>query len=199
MDRAETTALIRGAKAGSERDLDSLFERYAGRLLALIRARMGPGLRAHTESRDILNASLLKAFQNIDQFERSDGGSLMAWLARIAENEMRDQVDYLRRQRRDAAKEVRPEQGLDGIAERVRSHSSRLVLREEMERMVRALETLDEPQREVILLRKFEELSFKEIAERMGRSPDACRMLLARALAALTMVLEETRESEGEV
>ncbi len=193
MDRAETTALIRGAKAGVEKDLDSLFERFAGRLLALIRARMGPGLRAHTESRDILNASLLKAFQDIDQFERSDGRSLMAWLARIAENEMRDQVDYLRRQRRDAAKVVRPEQGLDGIAERVRSHSSRLVLREEMERMVRALETLDQPQREVILLRKLEELSFKEIAERMGRSPDACRMLLARALTALTLRMRDTR------
>jgi len=48
---------------------------------------------------------------------------------------------------------------------------------------------LDAPHREVILLRKFEDLSFKEIAARMGRSEDACRMLLARALAALTIEL----------
>ena len=44
-----------------------------------------------------------------------------------------------------------------------------------------------------------EGLSFPEIGQRLGKSADACRMLLARALAALTMVLEETRESEGEV
>jgi DNA-directed RNA polymerase specialized sigma24 family protein len=34
--------------------------------------------------------------------------------------------------------------------------------------------------REIILLRKFEELPFAEIAQRLGRSEDACRMLRAR-------------------
>ena len=41
----------------------------------------------------------------------------------------------------------------------------------------------------IILMRKFEELSFAEIGRRMGRSEDACRMLLARALTALTLRL----------
>jgi len=41
------------------------------------------------------------------------------------------------------------------------------------------------------MLRKFEELSFKEIGERLGKSPDACRMLLARAMTALTLAMEE--------
>ena len=53
-----------------------------------------------------------------------------------------------------------------------------------------ALESLDEAHREVILLRKLQELSFREISERMGRSPDACRMLLARALTELTLRME---------
>ena len=39
------------------------------------------------------------------------------------------------------------------------------------------------------MLRKFEELSFREIGARMGRSEDACRMLLARALTALTLAM----------
>ena len=41
------------------------------------------------------------------------------------------------------------------------------------------------------MLRKLEELSFAEIGERLGRSPDACRMLLARAMTALTLKLDE--------
>ena len=101
MDRTETTALLVSARAGSAAALDSLFERCAGKLLSLIRVRMGKGLRSRVESRDILNASLMRAFERIDQFERSDGRSLMAWLARIAENEIRDQADYDHRQRRD--------------------------------------------------------------------------------------------------
>jgi len=55
------------------------------------------------------------------------------------------------------------------------------------ERLEQAIESLGEDHRKVILLRHFEELSFPEIAECLGRSPDACRMLLARAMAALTV------------
>ena len=81
--------------------------------------------------------------------------------------------------------------------EEVHSAISRLVIKEEMARLERALERLDESQREVILLRKLEGLSFPEIGQKLGRSADACRMLLARALTALTIVLEETTESEA--
>jgi DNA-directed RNA polymerase specialized sigma24 family protein len=39
----------------------------------------------------------------------------------------------------------------------------------------------------VIILRSYEELSFAEIGARLGKSEDACRMLFARAMTALTM------------
>ena len=191
MDRTESTALLRRAKGGCNEALNTLLEHCAGKLLALIRLRMGRGLRAHLESQDILQASLLKAFQHIDQFEREDTGALMAWLARIAENEIRDQADYHGRQRRDAARVVPVEGGLDGLAPQVRSLVSGVIMNEAMERLERALEELDDRYREIIVLRKFEELSFREIAERLGKSPDACRMLLARAMAALTLRANE--------
>jgi RNA polymerase sigma-70 factor (ECF subfamily) len=191
MDRQQTTALLERARAGSEDALNELFERWAGRLLALVRLRMGPALRARMESRDILQAALLKAFRNIERFESSDARSLMAWLGRIVENEIRDQADHQRRQRRDAAREVVLSQGLDAVEARVRSQVSLVVLDEELARVERALEALEPDHREVIVLRKFEELGFGEIGRRMQRSPDACRMLLARAMAALTLQLRE--------
>jgi RNA polymerase sigma-70 factor (ECF subfamily) len=185
------TIKLHQARAGSKEALDVLFERVAGRLLALIRLRLGRQLRARLESRDILQVSLLRAFQRLDQLQGDDSGALMAWLARIAENEIRDQADFHGRQRRDAARDVPLEDpALGGLAERIRSQASRLILDEEAERLEQALETLDESYREVILLRKFEELSFEEVGRRMGRSPDACRMLLARALTALTLAVE---------
>ena len=191
MDRSETTTLLRSAKDGSEEALNSLFERCAGKLLALIRLRLDRKLRERLESRDILNAALLKAFQRIDTFEESNSASLMGWLARIAENEIRDQRDYHGRQRRDVGREVDMEHGLDLLEGRIRSQTSRLVLGEELELLERALENLEEEHREVILLRKLEELSFAEIGERMKRSPDACRMLLARAMTTLTLRMRD--------
>jgi RNA polymerase sigma-70 factor (ECF subfamily) len=185
----DDTALLLEARGGSTEALDRLFERTAPRLLALIRVRMGRSLRAQLESRDILQASLLKAFEGVDTLEAGSSSSFMAWLARIAQNEISDRADYHRRQKRDAARAVPLDEVGKALAARVRSGASRLILDEQVMRVEQALEELDPDHREVIVLRKYEELSFKEVGERMGRSPDACRMLLARALTALTLRL----------
>jgi len=188
MTRQESAALLRAARDGSPEALGQLYDRCAGRLLAIIRLRMGRDLRARLESRDILQNTLLKSFQRLDQFEGADGPSLIAWLARIAENEIRDQADFQHRQRRDVAAGVSlDDTGAPPLAARVRSALSQAIVSEETERLERALEALEPDHREVIILRKFEELSFREVAARMGRSEDACRMLLARALTALTL------------
>lgn len=192
MSHPESTVLLRQARAGSPEALDELYRRYSGRLLALIRLRMGRQLRSRLDSRDILQATLLKSFQHLDAFAGADGVSLMAWLGKIAENEIRDQADYQHRQRRDVAVSVPIDDVQVEVAARVKSAFSQLALTEEAERLERALESLDPDHREVIVLRKFEELGFKDIAARMGRSEDACRMLLARAMAALTLRLEES-------
>ena len=193
MDRRESSELLRRAKAGSAEPLDELYRRYANKLLALIRLRLGKSLRAHLESRDILQATLLKSFQRIEQFEGSDSRSLMAWLAAIAQNEIRDQADYHGRQKRDAARHVPLDEEIGEVASRVRSALSQAIWTEEAERLERALESLEEHHREVIILRKFEELSYREIADRLGKSEDACRMMFARAMTTLTIKMEEAR------
>lgn len=192
MDRAESTALLKEARDGSPEALDRLYARVAGRLLAIIRLRLGPDLRARLESRDILQATLLRSFQHLDRFEGEGGTSLIAWLARIAEREILDQVDYLHRGRRDAARELPLADGLDRAAAHVKSALSQAALGEEVGRLHAAIETLEPDYREVILLRKLEERPFREVAARMGRTEDACRMLLVRAMAALTVALHET-------
>lgn len=190
VDRADSTALLRQARDGSPDALDALFGRVAGRLLALIRLRLGPALRAHLESRDVLQATLLRAFERIDQFEGSTGPTLMAWLARIAEHEIRDRADYHRRSRRDAAREVPLEDAGSGPAAVGRSALSQAILDEDALRLERAIETLTHAHREVLLLRAFEERRFSDIGRELGKSEDACRMLYARAMAALTLALD---------
>lgn len=145
------------------------------------------------ESHDVLNGVLLKAFQHLESFEGGDGRALTAWMSRIAENEVRDLADLHGRARRDAGKEEPLAPEFDGVAARVRSQTSRLVLREETERLLQRMQRLEPDHREVIVLRRLEERSWEEVSARLGRSPDACRMLLARALAALTSLVREER------
>ena len=189
MPTTEGSDLIAQAKAGSPDALNLLYERSAPRLLSFIRLRLGRQLRERLESRDILQAAMLRSLERIRQFEGDQTRSWMAWLARIAENEIRDRADHQHRQRRDAAREV----SLDDppIPALTRSALTRVLQSEQSQQLETALESLSDAHREIILLRAFQELSFREVAARLHKSEDACRMLMARAMTALTLKMAE--------
>jgi RNA polymerase sigma-70 factor (ECF subfamily) len=184
MDSTVTVQLFAEARAGSSEAMDALYRRAAARLLPFIRVRLGRSLRAEAESRDILQSVLLKSVQKLDQVQ--DGGALMGWLIRIAENEIRDLADYATRQRRDVA-ERRPIEDAAGVPAVIRQALSQAILNEDTSRLERALAALTDTQREIVILRAFEELPFGDIAARVGKTTDACRMTYARALAAMTI------------
>ena len=192
----DDSQLIQRAKGGSSGAVNQLFERYGPKLLGLIRLRLGPHMREQVESVDVLQQTMLKAFQGFDRFEGAHEPSLMAWLGKIAQNQIVDQARYAERQRRDAAKRVDVED-IDGlIADRIRSEVSRIHFNRQAQRLERALEALSEAHREVVVLRRFEELEYAEIGDRMGKSADACRMLYARAIAALTIQMHASEAEQ---
>ena len=198
MDGQASTDVIRaaldGARGAAPPDpaaLDRLYARYAPRLLSYIRLKVGRRLREKLESRDILQATLLKSYQHLGGFRGDDGRALMAWLARIADREIADRVDFHGRQRREAAAEA-PIEEQPEMAAQVRSALSQAIVNERAGQLEAAIASLSDAHREIILLRKFEDLTFPEIADRLGKSEDACRMLFARAMTALTLRLSES-------
>lgn len=211
MNSSSLTGLVEAARDGDQAALSELLERCSPKLLGLIRVRLG-SLRSRLESRDVLQNTLLKAAQGLGRFDGERAPTLMAWLARIAENEIRDQASFFRQQRRDA----RLEEPLDAQSDAhpgagglpqaalraslqasVRSVSSELVLREDLDLLHRRIEELDPMQREVVVLRSFEELDYTQIGARLERSPDACRMLYARALAKLALAMRAANDDPG--
>ena len=94
--------------------------------------------------------------------------------------------------KRDLDKEVRLQGDGTDLPELAVSPDStlnqRLMLTERLLRLERALDQLPEDYREVIIHAKYEGLSLDETAEAMGRSMDAVRMLLKRALSRLGTV-----------
>ena len=186
MDHEESAVTLQRARDGSSEALNIIFNECGERLLGLIRLRLGPELRRHIESRDILQETLLRAFENFDDFRGSSQKTLMAWLAAIAANQIRNQVEYFHRQRRDVKQTVPLDESLHLAAMEVRSQISRLNMNQEALKLESALDSMDELHRDVILLRNFEELTFAEIGERIGKGADASRMLYARSMVALT-------------
>lgn len=81
--------------------------------------------------------------------------------------------------------------------EQVRTEVSRIYHEGRTRQLEEAIASLSDEYREVILLRQFEERSFAEIGERMSRSPDAARMLLTRAMAALSVAMSQLGDGRG--
>ena len=163
VERSGTVQQAKPAHGGAE----PLYERCAGRCWRSF-VFGSKRLRARLESRDILQATLLKSLGHLDDLRADETRSLMAWLARIAEHEIRDCADFHHRERRDAARDVAMDDDAP-LPALTRSALSGLILDEQAQQLEAALESLSPAHREVILLRKFEEFPLR-------RSPAACRL-----------------------
>ena len=119
-----------------------------------------------------------------------DPAAVMGWLSRIAENEIRDRADYLTRQRRDAAQR-RPIEEAENVPAPVRLALSQVIANESMERVERAMDELPDAQREVVILRMLEELSFPEIAQALEISQNTAASRYRYALTKLREALAE--------
>ena len=169
--------LVRQAQSGERRAFEVLTGRYKGRLLRRVEFRLGTHLRGTIEAEDIVQETFLKALRSIGGFSFRGEESFFRWLAGIAENLLLDLAEQQKRKRH-----LR----LDGDVRGSRvSPGSALQREERFERLEAALKELSPDHREVILLARVEGLPLKEVAARMGRSPNAVGQLLWRALQKL--------------
>jgi RNA polymerase sigma-70 factor (ECF subfamily) len=195
----KTQHLVMLAQGGDEAALNQLCRIYGARVLWLVRLRMGKELRAKLESVDLVQDVLMSALRDIGTFTYKDEGDFLRWLARITENRLRDQIEKLHAQKRDIRKEVpcdgRDLSGDDGPTLNwqpitVTTPSAIISRQEEYEKLQSALDALKPEYRDVIVLAKIDGLSHKEVGDKLGKSSDAVRMLLARAMTVLTSTFE---------
>jgi len=195
----KTRHLVALAKDGDESALDQLCKVYGERVRWVVRLRMGKELRSKMESMDLVQDALVCALRDIGKFTYKSEGDFLRWLSEIAENRLRDNLDKLHADKRDIRKEVRlnshrsaDENSFTGAIGPVDATTPSAIMskREDLARLAKAIDTLKPEYRKVIVLTKIEGLSYKEIADRLGKSNDAVRMLLSRAIAALSGAFE---------
>lgn len=178
----------------------ALFERILGHLPGLthfVRGRMGPELRARESASDIVQSTCRELLRSASSFEDRGEASFQRWLRSVAEHKLRNRARHWRAQRRAdglPAFGERP-QGSDEPAFEPRAPgrdepSEEAILREEIERLTRCFESLDPVYRDVLRRSQIDGASHAELALELGRSPEAARKLVARALARLSAALE---------
>lgn len=152
------------------RRFGELYERYFDRVYAFALTRTSD--RAAAE--DVTAETFRQAFENLSRFEWR-GVPFSAWLFRIATNAASDHLKRIGRQRSLSEAEAHAGE----------SWEDRLVEVETRARLFELVQRLPKDQRSVIVMRFGEEKTIREVAERLGRSEGAVKLLQFRAMQKL--------------
>jgi RNA polymerase sigma-70 factor (ECF subfamily) len=199
-DAAKADDLLDRARAGDKQALAALFDRYRERLRHMIRLRLDRRLAGRLDPSDVLQEAFLEASKRLTPQARERELPAFLWLRLVTGQAL---VDLHRRHlgamMRDAGLEVSlhrgslPRASSLSLAElllgRLTSRT-RAAQRAELQlRLQEALNGMDPIDREVLVLRHFEELSNVEAARVLGLEPTAASNRYIRALKRLKEAL----------
>jgi len=142
----------------------------------------------------------LRVHEHLDGFSDRGDGSFKAWLDRIVENQVTDQLRrYFLTAKRSLDQEISGPQLLSGGKLPGRGPTPSMVaIGEELERALEvAMERLPEDYQIVLRLVQGEGMTLAETGKRMGRSEGAAKQLYARALARLSRLVHESGDPGG--
>jgi RNA polymerase sigma-70 factor, ECF subfamily len=186
--------LLRLARAGDGRALGQLFALYRNYLALLARLQIGRRLQGKVDPSDLVQETFLAGHRGFAGFRGGTEAELVGWLRSILAATLASLGRrYWGTQRRDVRLERELAGELEqssralerGLAADHSTPSQRAARREQAVLLADALGRLSADHREVMILRHLEELSFPEVARRMGRSVEAVKKLWVRALAQL--------------
>lgn len=166
-------------------------------LMAFIERRLGGALRRKIEPEDLLQETSAEAVRSLPTTELANR-EVFGWLCQTAERRIIDaHRKYVASQKRDAGREVPihgpPDDSRGGLVDLLvasMTTASQAFSRDQKQmRLLTALDTLPAEQREALRLRYVDGLPSKEIADRLGKSDGAIRVMLTRSLAKLQQIL----------
>jgi RNA polymerase sigma-70 factor (ECF subfamily) len=197
-DATHDTKLLDRLRSGDEAALAEFVEANRPALLGFLHARIGSHLAKKTEAEDILQDACMEAVRSLDKAPLNSWDPLH-WLFQICERKI---IDAHRRhfasQKRDASREAALPEGSEAggglanlLAASMTTPSAAFSRDQRQLRVLAALDMLPEDQREAIRLRYLVGLPSKEIAQKLGKTDGAVRVMLSRSLAKLQEMLAE--------
>lgn len=191
---------FRPPNAGHERYLAEAFVRYGPRLARIVAWRLDPRLRGRTDVDDVLQEAYLAAVQRYDHYRSSDPQfSLFLWMRLIVGQTLADvHRRHLGTRMRDARLDIsldrpaRPSNAaswVHNVQGQLTSPSQAMMRKEASSALQDALQRLRSNDREILVLRHFEELSNGEVAELLALTHKAASIRYVRALQRLKEAL----------
>ena len=186
-DLETTLDLVDRSRGGDEGARNRLIGRYLPLLTRWAHGRLPSSARDLSETQDLVQVTLLRAFQNLPAFDVQGPGAFFGYLRQIMTNLLRDEL------RRVGRRPLMAELD-DRLEEPQASPLMNSITMETLKAYETALARLDDEQRELVVMRVEMGLAHQEIAAlTQAPSENAARMRVARALADLARLMNDYR------
>lgn len=163
--------IIKGCQEGRSQDFTLLYETYVRKIYDFLYFRT-----FHKETaEDLTSDTFLKVLRSIKRFDPLQA-AFSTWIYTIARNTL---IDYVR-----TKKETDDLSSYGNIGER-KDIEGALDAKEGIKEVRQILEQFPEEQRDIIVMRLWDDLSYREIASIVGKSEDACKMTFSRGMKML--------------
>ena len=172
--------------SGDRNAISQLIERHSRRVRDYIQMMVKDGDVAD----DIFQETFIKAVRVIDEGRYTDNGRFLSWILRIAHNQV---IDHFRAQTQNRQLNE-AEAGYDVLGTlrlAARTVEDEIVCEQIAGDVRRMVELLPDEQREVVMMRYYSGLSFKEIAEQTGVSINTALGRMRYALINLRKMIKE--------
>jgi RNA polymerase sigma-70 factor (ECF subfamily) len=207
-DANTTQQLLDGVRGGDPGAVNALLERHRDALRRMIDVRMDKRLQQRVDASDIVQEVLVDANRRLAEYLRDAAMTFQLWLRHIARDRL---IDAHRRHREAARRSLDREQPLVSpgwnerstmeLAAQLCDHNptpaAAATMQELQARFAAAIEQLEDFDREIILMRHFEQLSNSEAAEALGLAPPAASMRYLRAIRRLRETLGITGDESS--
>lgn len=208
-DASETQALLADAGRGDAAAVNRLLEKHRETLRRLVQVRLDRAIARRVDASDIVQDVLIEANTRLADFLADPRMPFHLWLRHLAKDRI---IEMHRRHRGAQRRSLDREQAVGNpqygdrssldlaqmLVDNELTPAAANIRRELEQRFLTAVEQLDDDDREIILMRHFEQLGNSEAAEALGLSPAAAGMRHLRALRKLRSILGERPSLMGD-
>lgn len=178
--------LIKGFIEGNEALFEILLTRYKSKVFTTIYLIV----KDRSVAEDLFQDTLIKVVSMIRSGKYNEEGKFLPWVIRIARNLA---IDYFRKMQRNPLQRESEDYDIFNSAQRAEESAEEEIIRDENARYIKELiQQLPAKQREVLIMRSYADLSFKEIADLTNVSINTALGRMRYALLNLKKLAEKS-------
>ena len=180
----DDSVLVKSYVGGDEKSLEVLINRHNQKITSFIYSKVLD--RDITE--DIFQDTFIKVIKTLKRGSYSEEGKFLPWVMRIAHNLI---IDHFRKNKRMPKFEGSEDFNIFSVIRDEKLNAEKQMIKDQIDSDLSILiEELPDDQREVLIMRIYKDMSFKEIAENTGVSINTALGRMRYALINLRKIVQ---------